>query len=101
MPAFFVLNPIPTLDKIGKGEKGLTRKVSLYSVLQDWLMASNRDHEVMDVDGLAEYLKLSKSSVYKMLRVGKIPGRKMGKCWRFHKDAISQWLKEGQRGKSK
>lgn len=58
-------------------------------------MASTREHEVMDVDELAEYLNLSKSSVYKMLRVGKIPGRKMGKCWRFHKDAISQWLKEG------
>lgn len=64
-------------------------------------MVKSQGPEVMDVDGLAAYLNLSKSSVYKMLRKGLIPGRKMGKCWRFHKDAISQWLKEGQRGQEK
>lgn len=64
-------------------------------------MNSSHEHEVMGVDELADYLRLSKSSVYKMLRVGKIPGRKMGKCWRFHQDSIAQWLKEGQRGGEK
>lgn len=64
-------------------------------------MVADENTEVMDVDDLAGYLKLSKSSVYKMLRLGKIPGRKIGKHWRFHRDVIEKWVKEGESSKNK
>ena len=56
-------------------------------------MAKDTGCEIMTIDDLAAYLKLSKSSLYKMLRLGKIPGQKVGRHWRFHKDVIDQWIK--------
>ena len=49
--------------------------------------------EVLTIDELALYLKLSKSSLYKLAQKGKVPGQKVGKHWRFHKDAVDAWLK--------
>jgi excisionase family DNA binding protein len=49
---------------------------------------------VMNIDDLAEYLKLPKPTVYKLAQNGKIPGKKAGRQWRFHKEAIDRWLSE-------
>ncbi len=48
--------------------------------------------EVLTIDELATYLKVSKSTLYKLVQEGKIPGQKVGKHWRFHRDVIEQWL---------
>lgn len=48
--------------------------------------------EVLTIDELAIYLKVSKSTLYKLVQEGKIPGQKVGKHWRFHRDVIEQWL---------
>jgi len=52
--------------------------------------------EVLSIDELAEYLKVSKSSLYKLAQQGKVPGQKVGKHWRFSKEAVDRWLTEGQ-----
>ena len=49
--------------------------------------------DVMTIDELATYLQLSKSTLYKLAQEGKVPGQKVGKHWRFHKEAIDDWLK--------
>ena len=49
--------------------------------------------KVMSIDELAEYLKVSRSTLYILAREGRLPGQKVGKRWRFHKDAIDGWLK--------
>lgn len=51
-----------------------------------------RTDEVLTLDELAEYLKLSKSTVYKLVGEGKIPGQKVGRHWRFSKAVIDSWL---------
>ena len=48
--------------------------------------------EVMTISDLAEYLQVSKSSLYKLVQQGKVPGQKVGKHWRFHKEVIDHWL---------
>ena len=55
-------------------------------------MAAMRD-DIMTMDELAAYLKTSKSTLYKLATDNKLPGQKIGKRWRFHKDAVDQWLK--------
>jgi len=55
-------------------------------------MPINRD-DIMTMDELAEYLKISKSTLYKLATDKKLPGQKIGKRWRFHKDAIDEWLR--------
>jgi excisionase family DNA binding protein len=54
--------------------------------------------EVMTIDDLALYLQLSKSSLYKLVQGGRIPGQKVGRHWRFHKAAIDGWLVSGKSG---
>ncbi|HUT89817.1 MAG TPA: helix-turn-helix domain-containing protein [Thermoguttaceae bacterium] len=49
--------------------------------------------DVLTIDELAEYLKISKSTLYKLVQEGALPGQKIGRRWRFHKDAIDSWLK--------
>lgn len=50
--------------------------------------------DVLTIDELAAYLKISKSTLYKLVREGKIPSQKIGKHWRFRKGAIDRWLEE-------
>lgn len=52
-----------------------------------------RKDEVLTLEELAEYLKLSKSTVYKLVGEDKIPGQKIGKRWRFSRAAIDEWLR--------
>jgi excisionase family DNA binding protein len=48
---------------------------------------------VLSIDELSRYLKISRSTLYKLAQVGSLPGQKVGKHWRFHRDAIDEWLK--------
>ena len=55
-------------------------------------MASKRG-DIMTMDDLSEYLKISKSTLYKLATEKKLPGQKIGKRWRFHRTAIEDWVK--------
>lgn len=51
--------------------------------------------EVMTIDDLAVYIRVSKSSIYKLAQGGRVPGQKVGKHWRFRKAVIDEWLRGG------
>lgn len=55
----------------------------------------------MTLDELAVYLKLPKSTLYKLIQDGKVPGQKLGKQWRFHKQAVDQWLNSASASENK
>lgn len=48
--------------------------------------------DVMTVDDLAEYLRIPRASVYKLAQKGRIPCQKVGKHWRFRREALDRWL---------
>ncbi len=48
--------------------------------------------DVMTVEQLSVYLQIAKSTLYKLAQEGRVPGQKVGKHWRFRKDAINRWL---------
>ena len=50
--------------------------------------------EIMSIEELAEYLKISRSTLYKLAQDGSLPGQKVGRRWRFHKGAIEDWLRQ-------
>jgi len=52
--------------------------------------------EIMTVEELAGYLKLPKSTVYKLVREGKIPAQKLGRQWCFKKTVIDHWLEKNR-----
>lgn len=51
--------------------------------------------EYLTIPELARYLKLSRMMVYKLAQKGELPGRKIGRLWRFPKDAIDRWMGAG------
>lgn len=55
--------------------------------------------EVMTISDLAEYLQVSKSSLYKLVQNGRVPGQKVGKHWRFHKEVVDEWLRGTKGGR--
>ena len=56
-------------------------------------MPDHTQDTIMTLDELAVYLKLSKSTLYKLCAEGKVPGQKVGRHWRFHKESIDRWLR--------
>ncbi|WP_028843838.1 helix-turn-helix domain-containing protein [Pseudothermotoga elfii] len=50
--------------------------------------------EIMTLEETAKYLKIGKSTLYKMAREGKIPAVKIANQWRFRKDEIDKWWRE-------
>jgi excisionase family DNA binding protein len=50
--------------------------------------------EVLTIEELAVYLKIAKSTLYKLSQEGRIPAQKVGRHWRYRKDAIDRWLED-------
>ena len=49
---------------------------------------------VLTIEELGDYLKISKSTLYKLAQNGVLPGIKVGRHWRFHREAVDEWLKD-------
>ena len=47
---------------------------------------------VLTIEELSDYLKISRSTLYKLAQEGRVPCQKVGRHWRFRKEAIDQWL---------
>ena len=52
---------------------------------------------LIDIDELANYLKLKRQTIYNWLHMGKISGIKVGGVWRFDRREIDLWLKSKRR----
>ena len=55
-------------------------------------MASDR--EFLTVREVCELLRIHPTTVYKLVRQGKIPSFRIGSCWRFRTDLIERWMAE-------
>ena len=53
--------------------------------------------EIMTTKELANYLKLHEITICKYAAEGTIPAVRIGRVWRFDKETIDKWIKEGQR----
>lgn len=53
---------------------------------------STRDGEILTVMEVARFLRVPKSTVYKLARVGELPASKIGKHWRFLRRDIHDWM---------
>ena len=50
---------------------------------------------VMTIEELSDYLRISRSTLYKLAQESKVPCKKVGRHWRFRKEAIDRWLEQG------
>jgi excisionase family DNA binding protein len=53
--------------------------------------------EVLTVTELCTYLKVDRSTVYRLIKAGKLPAFKVGGDWRFNVEEIDRWRFERQK----
>lgn len=55
--------------------------------------------ELLTVSELSTHLRVHPTTIYRLLREGRIPGFRVGTAWRFSRAAIDTW-KNGQTGQT-
>jgi excisionase family DNA binding protein len=53
------------------------------------------DKEILDVEGAADVLGVSKTTIYKLAREGTIPATRVGREWRFSRTNLVKWIGNG------
>ena len=48
--------------------------------------------ELMTAKEVAAYLRVTEKTIYRLLKQGNIPAARVGRSWRFDKEAIDKWL---------
>jgi len=51
--------------------------------------------EIMTTSEVAQYLRLAEATIYRLAQAGEIPAMKVGRVWRFRKDLIDEWFRQG------
>jgi len=52
---------------------------------------------LMNIEELADYLRIQRQTIYNWLNQGKITGIKVGGVWRFDRKDVDDWLKSRRR----
>ncbi len=51
-------------------------------------------HEIMTIEEVAAYIRVSDRTVYDWAQKGELPGGKLGTTWRFKRDEIEKWVND-------
>ena len=77
--------------------------INKYRNLSNYQINARKDVEeitmpqIMTTKELAKYLKLHEITICKYAAEGKIPAIRIGRVWRFDKEAIDKWISGGQK----
>jgi excisionase family DNA binding protein len=53
-------------------------------------------NEIFTIEEAAYFLRISKRSVYRLLKVGQIPAKKVMHKWRFEREQLREWIRSGK-----
>lgn len=56
------------------------------------LMPSNSESGILTIKEVAEYLKVTERTIYRLAAAKKIPGFKLGGTWRFRRSDLDEWI---------
>ncbi|MBU0683627.1 MAG: response regulator [Candidatus Omnitrophota bacterium] len=51
-----------------------------------------KDPTMLKVNQVAKLLQMNRMTIYKLAKLGKLPGVKIGSEWRFNKEELEKWL---------
>lgn len=52
------------------------------------------DHDILTIDEVAQYLRVSERTIYDWAHKGSIPCGKLGTTWRFKREEVEKWVDE-------
>ncbi len=55
---------------------------------------SNSEGEILTIKQVADYLKVTERTIYRLAAAKKIPAFKVGGTWRFSRADIDSWIKQ-------
>jgi excisionase family DNA binding protein len=55
------------------------------------------EKEILTIDEAATLLQIGKRSLYKLAKEGMIPGKKILNKWRFEKESLKAWVRDGDK----
>ena len=58
------------------------------------------DANFMTAEEVSEYLRIPRSTIYKLVQEKQLPGFKVGKHWRFRKETFEEWISERENASS-
>ena len=53
------------------------------------------EKEILTIEEAAGFLQIGKRSLYKLAKQGNVPGKKILNKWRFEKESLKAWIREG------
>jgi excisionase family DNA binding protein len=63
-------------------------------------MVDVRTKDVLNAEEAAEFLGFNPYTIREKARLGEIPGRKVGREWRFSRRRLLEWIEEDSRPKA-
>ena len=59
------------------------------------------DTNILTIREVAEYLRITEKTAYRLASEGKLPGFKVGGSWRFKKGELDRWIEKQKHVSSK
>ncbi|HAT1712490.1 TPA: helix-turn-helix domain-containing protein [Legionella pneumophila] len=50
----------------------------------------------LSVDEIGEYLGVKRDTIYKWISEKRMPAHKIGRLWKFKKEDVDNWVKQGE-----
>jgi excisionase family DNA binding protein len=79
-------------------KEGIPGSVNALSVRRKGGILKSMETNFMTVREVAQFLRISEITVYRLAEAKTLPGRKHGKQWRFPKNEIEEWSKWNWKG---
>ncbi|WP_289022068.1 helix-turn-helix domain-containing protein [Desulfobacter postgatei] len=54
----------------------------------------------LSVDEMAEYLGVRRDTIYRWINDKRMPAHKIGRLWKFKKDEVDTWVRDGKAGEA-
>ncbi len=52
----------------------------------------------LSVEEIGEYLGVKRDTIYKWINDKNMPAHKIGRSWKFQKDEVNEWVRNGNAG---
>lgn len=53
--------------------------------------------DILTIREVADYLKVTERTLYRLVQNGKLPAFKVGNSWRFRREDLERWISEQSR----
>ncbi len=65
------------------------------------MMESKMEDRWLSVDEIGDYIGIKRDTVYKWISDKGMPAHKIGRLWKFKKNDVDTWVREGKASASK